>query len=219
MADGPMSPIARFLSRHRLFWTRRLAPLALGSLLLTQTAVAQPADLVIQRAQVLTMDAAKPTASAVAIRDHRIVYVGDDAGLTALMGPHTRVIAAPGEISVLPGLTDAHAHLVGLGMSLQALDLRGLDSAAAIAKAVTQVAQAHPADKGWILGRGWDQNRFQPPRFPDRAALRALDEASAGHPVWLRRIDGHAGWASSAALSASGHPSQDRRGRWGPHPP
>ena len=115
-----MSPIARLLSRHLPCWTRqlsfgtrRLAPLALGSLLLlSHAALAQPADLVIQHAQVLTMDAAKPTASAVAIRDHRIVYVGDDAGLTALLGPRTRVIAAPGEISVLPGLTDAHAHLV-----------------------------------------------------------------------------------------------------------
>ena len=206
-----MSPIARLLSRHLPCWTRqlsfgtrRLAPLALGSLLLSHAALAQPADLVIQRAQVLTMDAAKPTASAVAIRDHRIVYVGDDAGLTALLGPRTRVIAAPGEISVLPGLTDAHAHLVGLGMSLQALDLRGLESTTAIANAVKQVAQAHPAGKGWILGRGWDQNRFQPPSFPDRAALRALDEAAAGHPVWLRRIDGHAGWANGAALSQAG---------------
>ena len=89
-------------------------------------------------------------------------------------------------------------------MSLQSLDLRGLDSTTAIAQAVARAALAHSADQMWIFGRGWDQNRFQPPSFPDRAALRALDVAAAGHPVWLRRIDGHAGWASSVAMQQAG---------------
>jgi len=165
---------------------------------------AQPAELVIQRAHVLTMDAAKPYATTVAVRDRRIVYVGDDAGVTPFVGPHTRVMAGSADVTVLPGLADGHAHLIGLGMSLQALDLRGLDSTAAIVQAVAKTKAVQPSGKSWILGRGWDQNRFQPPSFPDRAALKALDEAAAGHPVWLRRIDGHAGWASSVALAQAG---------------
>jgi predicted amidohydrolase YtcJ len=150
------------------------------------------------------MDAAKPYATTVAVRDRRIVYVGDDAGVTPFVGPHTRVVTSSADVTVLPGLADGHAHLIGLGMSLQALDLRGLDSTTAIVQAVAKATAAQTSVKSWILGRGWDQNRFQPPSFPDRAALKALDEAASSHPVWLRRIDGHAGWASSAALAQAG---------------
>lgn len=200
-----MSSTARFQPRRFSRFTHQLARGVSGSLLLLSlTARAQPADLVIQHAHVLTMDPARPQASAVAVRDHRIVYVGDDAGLGALIGPHTRVVSSGADTTVLPGLQDAHAHLIGLGMSLQSLDLRGLDSTTAIAQAVARAALAHSADQMWIFGRGWDQNRFQPPSFPDRAALRALDVAAAGHPVWLRRIDGHAGWASSVAMQQAG---------------
>ena len=177
-----------------------------ATLLLSATASAQPADLVIQKAHVLTMDGARPTATTVAVRDRRIVYVGDEAGVSQLIGPRTRVVSSSGspDMTLLPGLQDAHAHLVGLGMSLAALDLRGLPSVEAISQAVTKAAQEH-SDRGqFVIGRGWDQNRFSPPNFPDRAQLKRLDEASAGHPVWLRRIDGHAGWANSAALALAG---------------
>ncbi|MFO0657313.1 MAG: amidohydrolase [Polyangia bacterium] len=177
-----------------------------ATLLLSATASAQPADLVIQKAHVLTMDGARPTATTVAVRDRRIVYVGDEAGVSQLIGPRTRVVSSSGspDMTLLPGLQDAHAHLVGLGMSLAALDLRGLSSVEAISQAVTKAAQEH-SDRGqFVIGRGWDQNRFSPPNFPDRAQLKRLDEASAGHPVWLRRIDGHAGWANSAALALAG---------------
>lgn len=191
-----------------LLSSRSLVRLALGGSLLlgAGSASAQPAELVIQKAHVLTMDGARPTATVVAIRDRRIVYVGEETGAAPFVGPHTRVVAgaANQEVTVLPGLTDAHAHLVGLGMSLGALDLRGLSSPDAIAQAVGKAAQDSTAREQFVLGRGWDQNRFSPPNFPDRAALKMLDQASAGHPVWLRRIDGHAGWANTAALALAG---------------
>ena len=114
-----------------------------------------PAELVVLGAQVVTMDAARPHASAVALREHRIVYVGDDAGAAALIGRRTRVVrgalaepaatpsgprreppAGSQPITVLPGLIDAHAHLVGLGLSLRALDLRGLSAPSTIVQAV-----------------------------------------------------------------------------------
>lgn len=205
MADPPaMTDLAPFQPRVSSFVSRLVGAAALGALLGPATASAQPADLVIQNAHVLTMDPARPSASAVAVRDHRIVYVGDQTGSAAHIGPRTRVITATSDTTVLPGLHDAHAHLVGLGLSLRALDLRGLDSVTAVRQAVAKAAQAQPDPRAWILGRGWDQNRFSPPEFPDAAALRALDEASAGHPVWLRRIDGHAGWANHAAMQLAG---------------
>ncbi len=205
MADPPaMTDHAPFQPRVSSLLCRLVGFAALGSLVATATASAQPADLVIQNAHVLTMDPARPQAIAIAVRDHRIVYVGDQAGSAAHIGPRTRVIAASSDTTVLPGLHDGHAHLVGLGLSLRALNLRGIDFAAAIAQAVGHTAQAQPEAGAWLLGRGWDQNRFSPPEFPDAAALRTLDAASAGHPVWLRRIDGHAGWANHAAMQLAG---------------
>ncbi len=205
MADPPaMTDLAPFQPRVSSFLSRLVGVAALGSLFASATAAAQPADLVIQQAHVLTMDPARPTASALAVRDHRIVYVGDQAGSAAHIGPRTRVITASSDTTVLPGLHDGHAHLVGLGLSLRGLDLRGLDSVAALSQAVASAAKADPDARTFLLGRGWDQNRFSPPEFPDAAALRALDAASAGHPVWLRRIDGHAGWANHAAMQLAG---------------
>ncbi len=169
-----------------------------------------PADLVIRGAQVVTMDPARPQASAVALQGRYVLYVGSDAGVAPYVGRGTRVVEgqaqAPGErLMVLPGLIDAHAHLVGLGLSLGRLDLRGMTSPEQIAEAVRLQAlgDRHRArgKDAWVLGRGWDQNRFSPPALPDH---RPLDKAADGRPVWLRRIDGHAGWASAEALRRAG---------------
>lgn len=188
--------------------------------------VTAPADLVVLGAQVITMDPARPTASAVALRDQRVVYVGDDAGVAGLIGPRTRVVRAGGAgaktdapagktkgsapagpqsaaMTVLPGLIDAHAHLVGLGLSLRAVDLRGMASPVSIAQAVRLRARTRP-DGEWVIGRGWDQNRFTPARLPGVAERRLLDEASGDHPVVLRRIDGHAAWLNTEALRRAG---------------
>src|SRR5262249_18729712 len=98
--------------------------------------------------------------------------------------------------TVLPALTDSHAHLFGLGMALDQVDLRGCRSPDECAEHV----RAH-TDRDWILGRGWDQNRFADPSFPTHAAL---DRVVSDRPVWLRRVDGHAGWANARALLAGG---------------
>ena len=188
-----------------------------------------PAELVIRGAQVITMNPARPQASAVAVRSGIIVYVGDDLGVQAYVGPHTRVLSGAGahaatsagaptagaageathELTVLPGLIDAHAHLIGLGLALGQLELRGLRSPEAVIAAV-QAAVAKGRDKAaakpaeWLQGRGWDQNLFTPARFPGAAERQKLDEASGRRPVFLRRIDGHAGWANSEALLRAG---------------
>src|SRR5438132_1044969 len=113
--------------------------------------------------------------------------------------PAARVIDVTGA-TILPGLTDAHGHLYGLGLSLDTVNLVG---AATFEEAVTRVRErAQRAQPGeWILGRGWDQNRWPGKQFPTAAPL---DAAIPDHPVWLRRVDGHAGVANSAAMRAAG---------------
>jgi predicted amidohydrolase YtcJ len=158
-----------------------------------------PADLVLHNAHIYTVDAARPHAEAVAIRDGRFVFVGDDAGALALRGADTRVIDAGG-LTVVPGLHDAHAHFVGLGESLQSIDLRGTRSYdEVVAKVSERVATARPGE--WIVGRSWDQNLWAVKEWP---TYDALDAAAPDNPVYLTRVDGHAALASGRALALAG---------------
>ena len=229
--DGNQQPAASLPSDLQIPRRRSRSVLAaiVGMSLLTgtlATATPAPADqhvaeraaeLLIRGARVITMDPARPVATAVAVRQGTIVYVGDDAGAESFVGPHTRIIAgrpnaaAPGstdgatELTVLPGLIDAHAHLVGLGLSLAHLELRGLRSPAEIVTAVqAQVKKDAATAPEWLQGRSWDQNRFTPQRFPTAADRQLLDAASGSRPVFLRRVDGHAGWANAEALRRAG---------------
>ena len=100
----------------------------------------------------------------------------------------------------LGGLTDAHGHVSGLGFSLQRLRFEGTTSADEIAKMVAAEAKKRPAGE-WILGRGWDQNDWAVKAFPTH---EILDRVASDRPVWLRRVDGHAGWANAKALEIAG---------------
>jgi hypothetical protein len=116
----------------------------------------------------------------------------------ALRGPSTRVVDLAGR-TVLPGLVDAHGHLLGLGQYLRNVDLTATRSYDEMIARV--VARARTTPKGqWILGRGWDQNAWGDTRFPTQ---EALSRAVPDHPVWLVRVDGHAGLANAAALRAA----------------
>ena len=113
--------------------------------------------------------------------------------------PGAKVVDTTGQ-TVLPGLTDAHAHLYGLGLSLDTVSLLDTTSYEDVVARVRE--RASRASSGeWILGRGWDQNDWPLKEFP---TLAALDAAVPNNPVWLRRIDGHAGLANTAALRAAG---------------
>jgi len=158
-----------------------------------------PADLVLLGGEIITMDPARPRAQALAIRDQVIAAVGSDADMQGWIGPGTRVVRLEGR-GVTPGLVDAHCHLSGLGAALDSVSLRGAPSEAEAARMVAAFAAGRPAGE-WITGRGWDQNLWQPAEFPGRASL---DAAVADHPVAVRRVDGHALWANSAALAAAG---------------
>ncbi|WP_416463653.1 amidohydrolase [Sphingomonas sp. VDB2] len=102
--------------------------------------------------------------------------------------------------TLIPGLIDAHGHVMGYGLSLITLDLSETRSLAEAQAEIRAYAQAN-AGRKWIIGTGWNQEQWGLGRFPTAAEL---DAAVGDIPVWLERIDGHAGWANSAAIRAAG---------------
>ena len=102
--------------------------------------------------------------------------------------------------TMIPGLIDAHLHVMAIGFGALTLDLSETRSLAEAQAKIRAYAAAHP-DRAWIIGRGWNQELWGLGRFPTAAEL---DAAVASRPVWLERVDGHAGWANSAALAAAG---------------
>jgi predicted amidohydrolase YtcJ len=114
-------------------------------------------------------------------------------------GGRVRTIDLDGAF-VMPGLQDAHGHLLGLGTAMAEVDLVGTQSFAdVIARAAARAATLPKGE--WVLGRGWDQNDWADQAMP---VHRTLSTAIPDHPVWLTRVDGHAGLANAAALAAAG---------------
>lgn len=101
---------------------------------------------------------------------------------------------------MIPGLIDAHVHVMGLGIGALTLDLSDTNSLQDALTEIRAFATENP-DRPWILGRGWNQERWGLGRFP---TADELDSAIADRPVYLQRVDGHAGWANSLALEAAG---------------
>lgn len=101
--------------------------------------------------------------------------------------------------TLIPGLIDAHGHVMGLGFSLMLLDLSDTASLAEAQAAIRKYAADNP-EMPWIIGRGWNQEKWGLGRFP---AAADLDAVVADRPVWLERVDGHAGWANTAAMNAA----------------
>lgn len=101
---------------------------------------------------------------------------------------------------LVPGMIDAHGHVVQLGLAALTLDLSDTRSLEEAKAKIADYARANP-DRQWIIGRGWNQEVWQLGRFPTAADL---DAVVADRPVWLARADGHAGWANGAALKLAG---------------
>ena len=101
---------------------------------------------------------------------------------------------------VIPGLIDSHLHMMGLGFAALTLDLSDTTSLEEAQARIAEYAAANPGGR-WIIGRGWNQEKWGLGRFPTAAEL---DAAVSDRPVWLERVDGHAGWANSEALRLAG---------------
>ena len=101
---------------------------------------------------------------------------------------------------VVPGMIDAHLHVMGLGLAQLSLDLSDTTSLEQAQAKLAAYAAAFP-DRPWLVGRGWNQEKWGLGRYPTAAEM---DAAVGDRPVWMMRVDGHAGWASSAALAAAG---------------
>jgi predicted amidohydrolase YtcJ len=164
-----------------------LAPAVLGA--------QASADLILVNGRIYTVDNARPLVSALAVRNGRIVFVGSDAEAGVIATPSTQTIDLHGA-TVFPGFTDAHAHLLGLGDELRRVNVAGASSYEEVIERVkTWAKEVKPGE--WILGRGWDQNRWPTKEFPTH---EALSRAFPNNPVVLERIDGHADLANAKAM-------------------
>jgi predicted amidohydrolase YtcJ len=174
-----------------------------ASLLLLLTLVpaqqTQTADIVFKNGNVYTANDKAPRAEAIAVKADRIIFAGTNAAAQKFIGQSTRVVDLKGN-TVLPGFTDSHQHLSGVGFREMTLNLEGATSLEDfLAKVKARVDQAKPGD--WITGRGWIETHWKPPAFPTRWDL---DKIAPNNPVFLGRADGHGGVANSAALKLAG---------------
>ncbi len=137
--------------------------------------------------------------SSLAFDDQGRIIATGSAKAVAAKAPGARHIDAGGK-TLLPGLIDAHGHIFGLGDMLSQLDLVPTTSLADAQQAIAAYGAAHPKHS-WIIGRGWNQEIWKLGRFP---TAEELDSVAGDRPAWLRRVDGHAGWANSRALALAG---------------
>lgn len=160
---------------------------------------AEPTDLVFINGNIYTVNEKQPRAEAVAVKADRIVFVGSNADAKKYVGKATRVVDLKGA-TVVPGMTDAHCHLTGIGQREMNLNLEGTTSLEDfLSKVKARVDQAKPGE--WITGRGWIETFWKPQAFPTRWDL---DKVAPNNPVYLTRADGHGAVANSAALKIAG---------------
>ncbi len=162
-------------------------------------AATRPADLVLTGGRVMTMDAVRRSAEAVAVGDGRIVAVGRSADVRSFVGPRTRVVELHGR-TVLPSFQDAHVHPVMAGIGLLQCPLHDLPmTREAYLEAIGSYATAHP-DLPWVEGDGWYMAVF-PGGTPRR---EDLDRVVPDRPAFFVNRDGHGAWANSRAMALAG---------------
>jgi hypothetical protein len=160
----------------------------------------QDADLLLRHGHIITMDGTKRVVGAMAVRDGRILTLGDDDALAGCASSRTQSLDLHGQ-TVLPGLIDVHTHAMEWVKSI----LRGeIDAGYPAVHAISEITQAIGRRAAtlphgqWIVGSGWDDSKLAEHRYITR---QDLDTASAGHPVYLKHVSGHMGVANSAALN------------------
>ena len=182
---------------------KRVLPLAVAlaacALPVSAAAATACADLLVVDANVRTLDADQPRASALATIGSRIVAVGEEADVRPLACDSTRVIEAEGRL-VLPGFNDAHVHFMDGGQGLSSVDLRDAESQQEFARRIADFAGGLP-EGAWVLNGNWDHERWSPNDLPTR---ELIDAATPDNPVFVQRLDGHMALANSLALELAG---------------
>lgn len=161
------------------------------------------ADLIFYNGIVHTMadDAAETKVSAVAVSGNLIQAVGGDEEILKLAEENCRIINLHGKCLV-PGFQDSHCHLLLTGQGFGYLDLRGVRSAEEMIEAGQAYIKEHQIPEGaWVLGDGFDHNRFSEPVLPD---IRVVDAISTRHPILIQRVCGHVGTANTMAFQRVG---------------
>lgn len=177
---------------------KTLAGAFIAAITATCSAAAAP-DTIYHGANIYTMSE-PPRAEAIAIEGGRIVLAGSEDQVLSLRGPKTIVIDAHGA-TILPGLIDAHGHLMGLGqLETGVVDLSGTTSYEQVIGLIADRAEQVPAGT-WILGHGWDHESWDSKELP---VHDELSRSVPDHPVWLARVDGHAGLANAVAMDLAG---------------
>ena len=179
--------------------TFALALLLVSLSLVSITSRVETADIIFENGNIYTANDGQPHAESVAVKGGRIIFVGSNADAKKFEGKGTRVVDLKGH-TVLPGMTDAHYHLIGVGFREMTLNLEGTTSLEDfLSKVKARVDQARPGE--WVTGRGWIETFWKLPVFPTR---QDLDRVSPNNPVFLRRADGHGAVANSSALKIAG---------------
>jgi predicted amidohydrolase YtcJ len=140
---------------------------------------------------------------ALAIQKGKILAVGTVEAL-AKAHPGARRLDLPGG-TLLPGFIEGHAHVGSLGALSHEVDLGGLESLPETLGRIREWSTVHT--EGWLIGRGWDQNRWPAKAFP---RARDLDALTGARPAMFERVDGHAAWVNTAALAVAGIGRQTR---------
>jgi predicted amidohydrolase YtcJ len=156
---------------------------------------ADSADTVFVNGNIYTMNESQPHAEAIAVKGDRIIFVGSNAEAKEYQIDGVRIVDLGGK-TVVPGLTDSHCHIFGIGEREMTLNLEGTNTLEDfLAKVKERVTKTEPGK--WITGRGWIETFWKPPQFPTR---EDLDKIAPDNPIFLTRADGHAAIANSAAL-------------------
>jgi predicted amidohydrolase YtcJ len=158
-----------------------------------------PADMVLIHAKIYAVNPREPWAQAMAVREGKIIAVGSDKAIAEYQGPSTKVIDAKWHM-VLPGLMDAHVHIMAGAAMLEQIALNDAKTVDDFQKMIKDYATAHP-DKKWIQGMGWYYSVFGKNGVPDK---KFIDEVVPDRPVYLAAYDGHSSLANSKALQIAG---------------
>ena len=157
------------------------------------------ADRIFINTSIYTLDPANETANSIAVKNGRILFVGDEEKSYEYSNENTQILDLKGK-TLIPGLADAHAHIGGTGKFLQTLNFHGTTSASEIISMVRSAVSRTPPGE-WIEGRGWDQNDWQVKKFP---TSELLDKVAPDNPVVFNRVDGHAYWVNQKVLDLAG---------------